>query len=30
MSDAVQSLKICLAADESIRIGAPVTLGDPS
>jgi hypothetical protein len=30
MSDTVQSLKICLAADESIRIGAPVTLGDPS
>ena len=30
MSDAVQSLKICLAADESIRSGAPVILGDPS
>ena len=30
MSDAVQSLKICLAADESIRTGAPVTLGDLS
>ncbi|MEP2029831.1 MAG: Gfo/Idh/MocA family oxidoreductase [Paracoccaceae bacterium] len=29
MSDAVQSLKICLAADESIRTGKPVALGDP-
>lgn len=27
MSDAVQSLAICLAADESIRTGRPVTLG---
>ncbi len=26
MTDAVQSLRICLAADESIRTGAPVTL----
>jgi len=26
MTDAVQSLRICLAADESIRSGAPVTL----
>ncbi|MGJ8615385.1 MAG: Gfo/Idh/MocA family protein [Sulfitobacter sp.] len=28
MSDAVQSLAICLAADESIRTGQPITLGD--
>ncbi len=28
MSDAVQSLAICLAADQSIRSGAPVTLED--
>ena len=28
MSDAVQSLRICLAADESIRTGRPVELGD--
>jgi len=28
MDDAVQSLRICLAADESIRTGQPVTLGD--
>lgn len=28
MSDAVQSLRICLAADESIRTGQPITLGD--
>ena len=28
MSDAVQSLRICLAADESIRSGAPVELGE--
>ncbi|CTQ65660.1 Gfo/Idh/MocA family protein [Roseibium alexandrii] len=27
MQDAVQSLAICLAADESIRIGQPITLG---
>jgi predicted dehydrogenase len=26
MSDAVQSLRICLAADESIRTGQPVDL----
>ena len=26
MNDAVQSLAICLAADESIRTGHPVTL----
>jgi hypothetical protein len=26
MQDAVQSLRICLAADESIRTGAPVSL----
>ena len=26
MDDAVQSLAICLAADESIRSGAPVSL----
>ena len=30
MSDAVQSLRICLAADQSIRTGQPVTLGDPT
>tara|TARA_R110002049_G_scaffold23545_3_gene83395 strand:+ start:120451 stop:121494 length:1044 start_codon:yes stop_codon:yes gene_type:complete len=35
MNDAVQSLRICLAADESIRSGqpvnfGPVTLGDPA
>jgi hypothetical protein len=28
MSDAVQSLAICLAADESIRTGQPVSLED--
>ncbi|MGC1496987.1 MAG: Gfo/Idh/MocA family oxidoreductase [Sulfitobacter sp.] len=28
MSDAVQSLAICLAADHSIRTGQPVTLGE--
>ena len=28
MNDAVQSLRICLAADESIRTGQPVELGD--
>ncbi len=28
MNDAVQSLAICLAADESIRTGRPVDLGD--
>ncbi len=28
MNDAVQSLRICLAADESIRTGQPVSLGD--
>jgi hypothetical protein len=28
MSDAVQSLAICLAADKSIRTGQPVELGD--
>ena len=28
MSDAVQSLRICLAADESIRTGQPVMLGE--
>ncbi len=28
MSDALQSLRICLAADESIRTGAPVDLGE--
>ncbi len=28
MADAVQSLRICLAADESIRTGKPVTLGE--
>lgn len=28
MNDAVQSLRICLAADESIRTGRPVDLGD--
>ena len=28
MNDAVQSLAICLAADESIRTGRPVELGD--
>jgi len=27
MDDAVQSLRICLAADESVRTGAPVKLG---
>ena len=30
MNDAVQSLKICLAADESIRSGKPIDLGDHS
>ena len=29
MSDAVQSLAICLAADQSIRTGQPVDLGEP-
>lgn len=29
MNDAVQSLAICLAADESIRSGRPIDLGDP-
>ncbi|MEJ8562567.1 Gfo/Idh/MocA family oxidoreductase [Yoonia sp. GPGPB17] len=29
MEDAVQSLAICLAADESIRSGHPIALGDP-
>ncbi|MGB7242606.1 MAG: Gfo/Idh/MocA family oxidoreductase [Sulfitobacter sp.] len=29
MNDAVLSLSICLAADESIRTGQPITLGDP-
>ncbi len=28
MNDAVQSLRVCLAADESIRSGRPVELGD--
>ncbi|MGC3939852.1 Gfo/Idh/MocA family protein [Roseobacter sp. EG26] len=28
MNDALQSLRICIAADESIRHGAPVDLGD--
>ncbi|WP_298969248.1 Gfo/Idh/MocA family oxidoreductase [uncultured Roseobacter sp.] len=28
MNDAVQSLAICLAADESIRMGHPIDLGD--
>ncbi len=28
MSDAVQSLRICLAADESIRTGKPIDLGE--
>ncbi|WP_298921822.1 Gfo/Idh/MocA family oxidoreductase [uncultured Roseobacter sp.] len=28
MNDALQSLRICIAADESIRRGAPVDLGD--
>ena len=28
MDDAVQSLRICLAADESIRSGQPVSLGE--
>jgi hypothetical protein len=26
MSDAVQSLRICIAADESVRLGKPITL----
>ncbi|MFT7105748.1 MAG: putative dehydrogenase [Yoonia sp.] len=30
MGDAVQSLAICLAADQSIRSGHPIDLGDPS
>ena len=30
MQDAVESLRICLAADESIRTGAPVTLQEAS
>ena len=30
MNDAVQSLAICLAADESIRTGAPISLKEPS
>ncbi|WP_282606874.1 Gfo/Idh/MocA family protein [Pelagibius sp. Alg239-R121] len=29
-ADAVQSLRICMAADESIRTGQPVHLGDPA
>jgi hypothetical protein len=29
MSDAVQSLAICLAADESVRSGHPVKLQEP-
>ena len=29
MTDAVQSLAICLAADESIRTGRPIDLGEP-
>ena len=28
MNDAVQSLRICLAADESIRTGQTIHLGD--
>ncbi|MBW4707026.1 Gfo/Idh/MocA family oxidoreductase [Roseobacter sp. YSTF-M11] len=28
MNDAVQSLRICIAADESIRAGTPIDLGD--
>ncbi len=30
MDDAVQSLRICLAADESIRTGKPIDLGEPT
>jgi predicted dehydrogenase len=30
MNDAVQSLRICLAADESIRSGQAINLGDPA
>ena len=30
MNDAVQSLAICLAADQSIRTGQPVSLEEPS
>ena len=30
MADAVQSLRICLAADESVRTGQPVDLGNSS
>jgi len=30
MNDAVQSLAICLAADESIRTGQPVSLKEPT
>ena len=30
MQDAVQSLKICLAADESIRTGKSITLSEPT
>jgi hypothetical protein len=30
MEDAVQSLRICLAADESIRTGRVVDLGETS
>ena len=30
MNDAVQSLAICLAADQSIRTGQPVSLEEPA
>ena len=30
MSDAVESLRICLAADESIRSGRPINLQEDS
>ena len=30
MNDAVQSLAICLAADESIRTGQPISLQEAS
>ena len=30
MTDAEQSLRICLAADESIRTGQPISLGETS
>jgi len=30
MQDALQSLAICLAADESIRTGQSIQLGDPT